>query len=455
MVDFSSAAEGRGVPRNVEAERSVLGALLLHADSVVEVSSLLKPEDFYHPPHQLIFRAILETYDASSHTDVIAVEESLTRQGHLEEAGGRDTLLDLAGSVVSAAAVSYHAEIVRDKSTLRSLLETCLDLSRRAYENAGTPAELVDEAERRIFEIARIKTAADTQSIADVIQQTFERLDKLRDRQGRLTGVASGYYDLDDMTAGLQPGELIILAARPSMGKTSFALNLAERAASHDQGGEANKVAFFSLEMSSQQIIQNMLCSRAQINSQDLRRGRVTSEQYRHLQDVADQLYEAPIFIDDMPGLTATTLRAKCRRLKQKFGLDLVIVDYLQLLSAGGRVESRQQEIAAISRTLKAIARELETPVIALSQLNRDVENRDNNRPRMSDLRESGAIEQDADVIMLLHREEYYKPTEENRGLAELILAKQRNGPTGAVTLRFFKQFMRFESFQRRPEPVG
>lgn len=450
MVDFSSAPEGRGVPRNVEAERSVLGALLLHADSVVEVSHLLKPEDFYHPPHQLIFRAILDTYDASSHTDVIAVEESLTRQGHLDEAGGRDMLLDLAGSVVSAAAINYHAEIVRDKSTLRSLLETCLDLSRRAYENAGTPAELVDEAERRIFEIARIKTASDTMSISDVIQQTFERLDKLRDREGRLTGVASGYYDLDDMTAGLQPGELIILAARPSMGKTSFALNLAERAASGNY-----KVGFFSLEMSSQQIIQNMLCGRAQINSQDLRRGRITSEQYRHLQDVADQLYEAPIFIDDMPGLTATTLRAKCRRLKQKHGLDLVIIDYLQLLSAGGRVESRQQEIASISRTLKAIARELETPVIALSQLNRDVENRDNNRPRMSDLRESGAIEQDADVIMLLHREEYFKPTEENRGLAELILAKQRNGPTGTVTLRFFKQFMRFESFQRRPEPVG
>jgi replicative DNA helicase len=214
-------------------------------------------------------------------------------------------------------------------------------------------------------------------------------------------------------------------------------------------------VAFFSLEMSSQQIIQNMLCSRAQINGQDLRRGRITSEQYRHLQDVADQLYEAPIFIDDLAGLTVTGLRAKCRRLKQKHDIQLVVVDYLQLLSAGGRVESRQQEIATISRTLKAVARELSVPVIALSQLNRDVENRDNNRPRMSDLRESGAIEQDADVIMLLHREEYFKPTEENRGLAQLIMAKQRNGPTGEVTLRFFRQFMRFENYQRRPEPMA
>jgi replicative DNA helicase len=357
MVDFNSAAEGRGVPRNVEAERSVLGALLLHSDAVVDVSHLLKPEDFYHPSHQHIYRAILDTYDTTAQTDLITVEEDLVRKGLLDEAGGRDTLLDLAGSVVSAAAANYHAEIVRNKSTLRSLLETCLDLSRRAYENTATPAELVDEAERRIFEIARIKTASDTMTISDVIQQTFERLDKLRDRKGRLTGIGTGFYDLDDLTAGLQPGELIIVAARPSMGKTSLALNLSERAACEGQG-----VAFFSLEMSNQQIIQNMLCSRAQINSQDLRRGRITSEQYRHLQDVADQLYDAPIFIDDMAGLTSTTLRAKCRRLKQKHDIKMVIVDYLQLLTMGGRVESRQQEIAAISRTLKAVARELAIP---------------------------------------------------------------------------------------------
>jgi len=449
MVDFQ-AAEGRGVPRNVEAERSVLGSLLLHADAVVEVSHVLQAEDFYHPPHQLIYRSILDTYEERANTDVISVEEDLSRKGKLAEAGGRDVLLDLAGSMVSAAAISYHAELVRSKATMRHLLQTCLELSRQAYENSATPAELVDEAERRIFEIARIKTAADTMQISEVIQQTFERLDKLRDRQGRLTGVGSGFYDLDDMTAGLQPGELIIVAARPSMGKTSFALNLTERAACDFD----TAVAIFTLEMSSQQLIQNMLCSRAQINSQDLRRGRITNEHYRHLQDTADKLYEAPIYIDDVAGLTVTTLRAKCRRLKQKHNIGLVVVDYLQLLSAGGRVESRQQEISTISRTLKAIARELDLPVVALSQLNRDVEQRDNNRPRMSDLRESGAIEQDADVIMLLHREEYFKPTEENRGLAEIIVAKQRNGPTGNVTLRFFKQFMRFESFQRPTEPM-
>ena len=450
MVDFNSAAEGRGVPRNVEAERSVLGALLLHADSIGEISHVIRPEDFYHPPHQLIYRSILDAYDRNQHADPIAVEEDLMKKGKLDDAGGRDVLLDLAGGVVSAAAVTYHAEIVREKAMLRRLLETCLDLSRHAYEGSSTPVELLDEAERRIFEIARVKTAADTMSISDVIQLTFEKLDKLRDRKGRLTGVTSGFFDLDDMTAGLQPGELIILAARPSMGKTTFALNLAERTAI-----EGNGVALFSLEMSSQQIIQNMLCGRAQINGQDLRRGRITSEQYRHLQEVADQLYEAPIFIDDLAGITVNTLRAKCRRLARKHGIRLVVIDYLQLLTVGGRVESRQQEIATISRSLKALARELEVPVVALSQLNRDVESRDNNRPRMSDLRESGAIEQDADVIMLLHREEYFKPTEENRGLAQLIIAKQRNGPTGEVTLRFFKHFMRFESFQRRPEPMS
>ncbi|MEM7204861.1 MAG: replicative DNA helicase [Planctomycetota bacterium] len=450
MVDFTAGSEGRGVPRNIEAERSIIGALILHGSAVSEVIQILKAEDFYHPPHQIVYQAILDSYEQNSHTDLISVEELLVRQSQLDEVGGREVLLDLAGSVVTAAAVTYHAEIVRDKAVLRRLLETCLDMARRAYENTVTPAELVDEAERRIFEIARIKTAADSMTITELIHQTFDRIEKMRDRKGRLTGVPSGYFDLDEMTSGLQPGELVIVAARPSMGKTSFALNLTERAAVEGHG-----VAMFSLEMSSQQIIQNMLCSRAQLNSQDLRRGMVTNEQLAHLQEMASTLYEAPIYVDDTAGLTVSTLRAKCRRMAQKNNIKMVVVDYLQLLTTGGRVESRQQEIATISRTLKGVARELSVPVIALSQLNRDVENRDNNRPRMSDLRESGALEQDADVIMLLHRDEYYKPTEENRGLAQIILAKQRNGPTGEVTLRFFRQFMRFENYHRQPEPVA
>lgn len=448
MVDFKSPFEGRGVPQNLDAERSVLGALLLHPDVVPDVD-FLRPEDFYLPKHQLIYRSILGVYGARNVTDPIAVEEELSRRGELQDVGGRGQLLDLLESVASAAGVTYHADIVREKSVQRRLLETCLDVARRCYENQDEAKELLDQAEREIFEIARMDKSGDAKSIADVLQMTFERLDKLREREGRLTGLGTDYYDLDDMTGGLQPGELIIVAARPSMGKTSFALNLTERVASHSHG-----VAFFSLEMSSQQVIQNMLCCRAQIDGQSMRKGRITDAQYRRLQEEAQRLYEAPIFVDDSAGLTITQLRAKCRRLKQKHDINMVVVDYLQLMAAGGRVESRQQEIATISRGLKGIARELEMPVIALSQLNRDVENRDDHRPRMSDLRESGAIEQDADVIILLHREEYYKQTEENAGLAQIIICKQRNGPTGDVTLRFFREFMRFENFSRRAEPM-
>lgn len=452
MVDFSSSSssssDARGVPQNLEAERSVLGALLLHADAVCDVQ-FLRPEDFYLPKHQVIYQSILATFNSRNATDPIVVADELSRQGALGDVGGREQLLDLLESVVSAAGVVYHAEIVREKAVQRRLLETCLDVARRCYENQGDAKELLDEAERQIFEIARMDKSGDATSITDILQQTFERIDKLRDRGSRLTGLGTDYYDLDDMMGGLQPGELIIVAARPSMGKTSFALNLTERVASLKQS-----VAFFSLEMSSQQVIQNMLCCRAQIDGQAMRKGRITDQQYRRLQEEAERLYEAPIFVDDSPGLTITQLRAKCRRLKQKHDIQMVVVDYLQLMSAGGRIESRQQEISTISRGLKGISRELSVPVIALSQLNRDVENRDDHRPRMSDLRESGAIEQDADVIILLHRDEYYKPTEANAGLAQIIIAKQRNGPTGDVTLRFFREYMRFENLTRRAEPM-
>ncbi len=448
MVDFSQSSEARGVPQNLEAERSVLGALLLHADAVHDVQ-FLRPEDFYLPKHQVIYQSILATFTARNATDPIVVEEELHRQGALADVGGRGQLLDLLESVVSAAGIVYHAEIVREKAVQRRLLETCLDVARRCYENQADAKDLLDEAERQIFEIARMDKSGDATSIADILQHTFERIDKLRERGGRLTGLGTDYYDLDDMMGGLQSGELIIVAARPSMGKTSFALNLTERVASLKQS-----VAFFSLEMSSQQVIQNMLCCRAQIDGQAMRKGRITDQQYRRLQEEAEQLYEAPIFVDDSPGLTITQLRAKCRRLKQKHDIQMVVIDYLQLMAAGGRIESRQQEISTISRGLKGIARELAVPVIALSQLNRDVENRDDHRPRMSDLRESGAIEQDADVIILLHRDEYYKPTEANAGLAQIIIAKQRNGPTGDVNLRFFREYMRFENLTRRAEPM-
>ncbi len=450
MVDFEPLADRRGVPSNVDAERAVLGALLLHTDAVGEVSQVLRAADFYQPPHRLIFEAILETFDQRALSDVIAVEEALLKRGRLDEAGGREALLDLAACVLSAAGVQYHAEIVREKAIQRQLLETCLDVSRLAYESTTDARELLDEAERRIFEIARVSMTSEVKGIGEILQDTFNRIEMLRDREGRLTGVPTGYPDLDDLTSGLQPGELIVVAGRPSMGKTSFALNISERGAAKSGRG----VALFSLEMSSQQVIQNMLCARAQIDGQAMRKGRITDLQMRRLQDEAATLYEASLFVDDSPGLTITGLRTKCRRLKQQHDIGLIVLDYLQLMSVGGRSESRQQEIAMISRSLKSLARELKVPVVALSQLNRDVENRDDHRPRMSDLRESGAIEQDADVVMLLHREEYYKRTEENAGLAQVIVAKQRNGPTGEVTLRFFREYMRFESYHRRAEPI-
>ena len=448
MVDFKKNFEGRGVPQNLDAERSVLGALLLHSDAVVDVT-FLKPDDFYLPKHEQIFTSILSAYNNRHATDPIVVGEELSREGRLEEVGGHEQLMDLMEGVITAAGVVYHAEIVREKAIARKLLETCLDIARKAYDNESEAKDLLDEAERQIFEISGMDKSGDAVSIADVLQSTFEKIDRLREREGRLTGLATDYYDFDDMTGGLQAGELIIIAARPSMGKTTFALNLTERVSNHGAG-----IAFFTLEMSNQQVIQNMLCNRSQIDGSAMRKGRITDQQYKRLQEEAAKLYEAPIFVDDTPGISITQLRAKARRLKQKHNISMICVDYLQLMTGGGRFESRQQEISAISRGLKSIARELSVPVIALSQLNRDVENRDDHRPRMSDLRESGAIEQDADVIILLHRDDYFKPTEENAGLAQVIIAKQRNGPVGEITLRFFREYMRFENYTRRAEPM-
>ena len=450
MVDFGPGTELRGKPRNVDAERSVLGSLLLDQSSVADIGQLLESDDFWVPRHRLVYGAILEAFERSGHVDVLTVEEVLSRRGELSEVGGREELIGFLNGVVSAAGVGYHAEIVREKAIQRKLLEICEEIAEQAYRNAADPRELLDMAEERIFRIARMSVQQDIKSIETVLQKTFERIDFFRSQRGDLTGLPTGYTELDEMMGGLQKGELLIVAARPSMGKTTFALNLCERVAQRGHG-----VLIFSLEMSAQQVISNMLCSRAQINGQAMRRGRITDSEYDRLQQEAAKLYECPIHVDDGAGLTPATLRAKCRRHKQQQPLGLVVIDYLQLMGGGQRIESRQQEIAQISRSLKGLARELEIPVIALSQLNRDVEGREDHRPRMSDLRESGAIEQDADVIMLLHREEYFKRTEENAGIAELIIAKQRNGPTGDVKLRFFAEYMRFENFTGRREPIA
>ncbi len=448
--DQGGMSEGeRTPPHNLEAEMSVLSAMLLHRDALVDVLQRLEPKDFYKQAHVTIFEAMRDLYDRNVEIDTITLAEELESRGVLAEIGGNAYLLELSEFVPTAASAIHHAEIVRSKSVVRSLIDVCTEIARRSYEGRDAASDLLDEAEKEILEIARQDDVGEPKSMHDLVWDTFRKIESFRGRGGKHTGVPSGFIDLDEYTSGFQPGELIIIAARPSMGKTSFAINVMDRAAESGFGA-----AFFSLEMTSEQLTQNLLCAAAQVDAHKMRRGFLSGIEFERLQEKASEFYQRKIFIDETAGLSILNLRAKARRLKQKEDIGLVIIDYLQLVSAGGRVESRQQEISMISRSLKALAKELQIPVIALSQLNRGVEQRDNHRPRMSDLRESGAIEQDADVVMMLHREEYYKPTEENRGIAELILAKQRNGPTGTVKLRFFREFMRFENYVREAEPL-
>ena len=450
----ATAPETRVPPHNLEAEMSVLGALLLGGDTIGDICQQLRPEDFYRAAHREIYAAVLELYNKRAEIGGISVAEELRRRGTLVEAGGETYLVTLAESVPSAASAVWHANIVREKAILRRMVEVSTDIARKALDARLPARDLLDEAEQGIFEIARLGVTAEPQKIDALLTETFNRLEKMRDRSGRLSGIPTGYYDLDDMTCGLQRGDLIVIAGRPSMGKTTFALNLLERAARKDADGNAHGVAFFSLEMSHQQVLQNILCARAGVDSQSLRKGRFSTDDYKRLWDVANDLYDQRVFIDDTPNASPMDLRAKCRRLKQRHNIDMVIVDYLQLMSAGMSLDNRQQEIALISRSLKGLAREINVPVIALSQLNRSVETREEHRPRMSDLRESGAIEQDADLILMLPREEVFKPSDKNKGLAEVIIAKQRNGPIGAVTLRFFGNQMKFENFQPQAESI-
>jgi replicative DNA helicase len=379
-----SEGEGRAAPSNVEAEMSVLSAMLLSSDTAGELAMRLEPADFYKAAHAKIFEVLCALVDDHIEADHVTVAEHLTRLDQLEMVGGKEYLFTLSEYVPSAASALYHAEIVHTKAVQRRLIRVSEEIAERAYSGQEEPSDLLDDAERQIFEIARKGSVGEPMEIKDVVHATFERIEHLRSRDGELTGVPTGFVDLDDMTAGLQPGELLILAARPSMGKTSFAMNCMERAANNGYS-----VAFFSLEMTSQNVVQNLLCCRSQVDAHRLRRGRVSDTEYQRLRDVAGELYQKPIYIDDTAGLSIQALRAKVRRLKQKHNIQILFIDYLQLLNGGSRIESRQQEISLISRSLKALAKELEMPVVALSQLNRSVEQRDSHKPRMSDLRES------------------------------------------------------------------
>ena len=429
----------RTMPQSIEAEMSVLGAMILDNEVVSLVIPILNKLSFYKTAHQELYQVIVDVYDKGQQVDLVVLREELKKRSLLEKVGGVEYLMELEEVVPTIGNVEYYANIVREKAIKRNLIEVAATIQKQSFEESTDTEQLLDASERAIFDITQKKFNTTSTRLNEILKETFSRIENLHDRQSRLTGVSSGYYDLDDKTCGLQPSELIIFAARPSMGKTSLVLNIVE----HVGVVEKKPVVIFSLEMSAQQVAQNMLCSHARIDAHKLRMGFLDDKQWSDLSYGLGSLSEAPIFIDDTPGLTVLEVRAKARRLKAQYDIQLVAVDYLQLMESS-RGENRQQEISIISRGLKSLARELKIPVIAVSQLNRSAESREGHRPRMSDLRESGAIEQDADVIVLLHRDNYYDPDKDNT--AELNIAKQRNGPTGVIKLTFLSHFMRFES---------
>ncbi len=436
-------------PQNLEAEQSVLGGILLDNQALNSVMEILRVEDFYSEAHRKIFAAILDISEKSRPSDLVTLNDYLRDKKQIDAVGGAVYLASLVDTVPSAANIVHYSKIVKEKAILRNLIGTATDILTKSY-NAGSDVDgLLDEAEHAIFEISENKIKPSFSPLKDLIKDSFRTIERLYEKKELITGVPTGFEKLDEMTSGLQKSDLIIIAGRPSMGKTAFALNIAQRAAI-DSG---IPVAIFSLEMSKEQLASRMLSSEAMVDSQRLRRGYPGETDWPKLTTAAGRLAEAPIYIDDTAAISVLEMKAKARRLKAESGLGLLIVDYLQLMRAGGSRDSREQEISEISRSLKALAKELNIPVVALSQLNRQVEQRTNRRPQMADLRESGAIEQDADVIMFLYRDEVYNRTEENTGLAEVNIGKQRNGPTGTVKLVFLEKFTRFENPSREYDP--
>jgi replicative DNA helicase len=430
-------ASDRLPPQNIEAEESVIGSMLIEEDAVLTALELLSPEDFYKEKHRIIFRRIAEMADVQEAVDVVTVSDKLKATGELDRIGGIAELARLANFVPTAANVEYYSKIVAEKALVRRLISAATEVVATAYSSSMTVDELLDKAQETIFQVAKKRTYKGYVPLKNVLVQTLERLEFLASNRSETIGITSGLGDLDRLTTGFQPSDLIILAARPSVGKTSLALNIARNAALRAE----QSVVVFSLEMSSEQVAQRLLCSEAAIASQRLRSGFLDENEWRRLSSALGRLGEAKIFIDDTPGISVMELRTKCRRLKAEHGLGLVIVDYLQLMRSSYRQENRQQEISEISRSLKGLARELNVPVIALSQLSRAVEQRQRQVPQLSDLRESGAIEQDADIVMFL----YSDPETEQDNTIDLMIAKQRNGPTGSIKLFFSRDICRFE----------
>ena len=429
-------------PQNLEAEQAVLGSMLLEEDALVQAAELLEEGAFYKDAHRKIFSTLIALYKANVPVDLVTVTEEFKKRNWLEEIGGASYLATLTSVVPAASNAQYYCGIVKQKAILRNLIRASTQIASECYEEASEPDLLLDKAETLIFDIASKKVKRDAIAMKDIIKSSIEMIDALYQRKGMITGLPTGFVELDQQLAGLQPADLVVVAGRPAMGKSSFSLCVAEHAALIQKTG----IAIFSLEMSKENLVQRMLCSHARINAHNVRSGMLSTSDWPTLTKAAGKLSEAPIFVDDSPSISVLELRAKARRLKSRHGIGLVILDYLQLMNESSYADNRQQEISVISRSLKALARELNVPVIAVSQLSRAPERRESFRPRLSDLRESGAIEQDADVVLMLFREDYYNPSDENKGIAEVIVAKQRNGPTGTVKLAFIKEYTRFET---------
>ncbi|MFH1593400.1 MAG: replicative DNA helicase [Candidatus Omnitrophota bacterium] len=435
-------------PQNNEAELAVLGSMLLDKEAIAKCIEFLDQSYFYKEAHKKIYSAIVNLYDKNKGVDLVTLVEELRNKNALEWVGGSAYIASIASSIPTAANVDHYSKIVREKAILRNLISTATQIVSESYDNMFSVDDLLDKAEKMVFEITAKKVGSNSASIKDIIKSSIETIDNLYQRKENITGVATGFHDFDVMTAGLQKSDLIVVAGRPSMGKSALVCCMAE----HVGIIEKKPILFFSLEMSKEQLVQRMLCSHARVDAHKVRTGFLSQSDWPKLVNAAGKLSESPIFIDDTPGLSILELRAKARRIRAKHDIGLIIVDYLQLMQGRTSSENRQQEISEISRSLKSLARELSVPLIAVSQLSRAVEQRSDRRPQLSDLRESGAIEQDADLVVLLLREEYYNPTEENKGVADIIVAKQRNGPVGTIKLAFINEYTRFEDLAKGEE---
>lgn len=427
-------------PHNIEAEQSVLGAILMDESNIARAEELLSPHDFYRGAHKEIYEAMLDLHNERKPIDTVTLINSLRNRGVLEKIGGIGYLSELIEMVPINRNYLEYCQIVHEKAVIRNLIHTATQILEDSYGQYDNIGDVIDRAEQEIFKVSQGRRTGDFQSIQETLATTLAQIEAIESKKGKLTGIETGFTELNHITSGLQPSDLIIVAARPSMGKTAFALNIAQNAAIKDN----RSVAIFSLEMSKEQLVQRMLCAASLVDSNNVRTGNLSKEDWERMVVGYNTLYGASIFIDDTPGITVSEVRSKCRRLKTEKALDLIVIDYLQLMSGGSRSENRQNEISEMSRGLKALAREMEAPVIALSQLSRAPDARTDHHPVMSDLRESGSIEQDADVIMLLYREFYYDKNPELKNLSEVIIAKQRNGPTGTVRLAWIPEYTKF-----------